>query len=135
VYGADLYSGADERRDRRVTAEFNWWLLLVGLVVGAGLTWLVLADLGPAPDEPTAEETEAQLEADWIAARFEERGELADPRTIAETLQLDRLYRGPDPRLAPSRPRPRRAAAGRDRDAVDVGDAPNDRRGGDRTGI
>ena len=97
-----------------MTAEFNWWLLLVGLVVGAGLTWLVLADLGPVSDDPTAEETEAQLEADWIVARFEERGELADPRAIAATLELDRLYRGRDTRLAPSRPRPPRPPAGRD---------------------
>ena len=25
-------------------AEFNWWLLIVGLVVGAGLVWLVVLD-------------------------------------------------------------------------------------------
>ena len=29
---------------RPVNAEFNWWLLIVGLVIGAGLVWLVLAD-------------------------------------------------------------------------------------------
>jgi hypothetical protein len=27
-----------------VNAEFNWWLLIVGLVVGAGLVWFVLMD-------------------------------------------------------------------------------------------
>ncbi len=37
----------DERRSaysRVVNSEFNWWLLIVGLVVGAGLVWLVVAD-------------------------------------------------------------------------------------------
>ncbi|HET7028554.1 MAG TPA: hypothetical protein VFI28_12745 [Candidatus Limnocylindrales bacterium] len=120
-----------------MTAEFNWWLLLVGLVLGAGLTWLVLADLGPVSDDPTAEETEAQLEADWIAARFAERGELADPRAIAETLELDRLYRGPDPRLAPSRPRAPRSPARGDPDTSDTSDAREIEREAesDRTGV
>ena len=27
-----------------MNAEFNWWLLIVGLVIGAGLVWLVVAD-------------------------------------------------------------------------------------------
>jgi hypothetical protein len=27
-----------------VNGEFNWWLLILGLVIGAGLVWLVLAD-------------------------------------------------------------------------------------------
>ena len=27
-----------------MSAEFNWWLLIVGLVAGGALTWLVLAD-------------------------------------------------------------------------------------------
>jgi len=33
---------ADERRP--VSADFNWWLVLVGVVLGAALTWLVLAE-------------------------------------------------------------------------------------------
>ncbi len=28
-----------------MNAEFQWWLLIVGLVVGGGLVYLVLADL------------------------------------------------------------------------------------------
>ena len=27
-----------------MVAEFNWWLLIVGVVAGGVLTWLVLAD-------------------------------------------------------------------------------------------
>ena len=27
-----------------MSTDFNWWLLIVGVVVGGALTWLVLAD-------------------------------------------------------------------------------------------
>jgi hypothetical protein len=97
-----------------MNSEFNWWLLLVGIVVGAGLAWLVLADLGRSESsgEPLDEETELQLEADWIAARFDERSRPADRDLLTETLELDRLYRTPGLRLAPTRPRqPKRAPA------------------------
>ncbi|HEY3523479.1 MAG TPA: hypothetical protein VGK63_07220 [Candidatus Limnocylindrales bacterium] len=98
-----------------MTTDFDWWLLLVGIVVGAGLAWLVLADFGPsAVPDPESEQTELQLEADWIAARFEERGTDVDRRLLADALELDRLYRTPGVRLAPSRPRSpvTRSAAG-----------------------
>ena len=36
--------GGASYTSRRVNAEFNWWLLIVGLVVGAGLVWFVLMD-------------------------------------------------------------------------------------------
>jgi hypothetical protein len=88
-----------------VNAEFNWWLLLVGIVVGAGLSWLVLADLGGPRGEPPPDETEVQLEADWIAARLDERGRPLDSALLTEVLDLDRLYRTPDVRLAPTRRR------------------------------
>ena len=31
-----------------MSAEFNWWLLIVGVVAGAALTWLVVADSSAA---------------------------------------------------------------------------------------
>ncbi len=95
-----------------MNAEFNWWLLLVGLVIGAGLAWLVLANLDDRDAGP--EETELELEADWIAARFAEQDRDVDAAEIAETLELDRLYRRGAPHLAPSRVRPARTA-GEDR--------------------
>ncbi|HEU4671297.1 MAG TPA: hypothetical protein VFS32_00180 [Candidatus Limnocylindrales bacterium] len=89
-----------------MTSDFDWWLLLVGIVVGAGLAWLVVAEFGPsAVPDPESEQTELQLEADWIAARFEERGATIDRALLADALELDRLYRTPDIRLAPTRPR------------------------------
>ena len=51
--GRSLYFAA-------VNAEFNWWLLIVGLVVGAGLVWLVVLD---------SRRREADVDADGTAAR------------------------------------------------------------------
>jgi hypothetical protein len=91
-----------------MNSEFNWWLLLVGIVVGAGLSWLVLADLGQSREPEPLDESGLELEADWIAARFAERDRSIDTEVLTDALRLDRLYRSDEPRLAPTRPRPRR---------------------------
>jgi hypothetical protein len=88
-----------------MNAEFNWWLLLVGIVVGAGLTWLVLADLADRRGPIVPDDSELDLEADWIAARFVEQEREVDRADVVDTLRLDRLYGSDVPRLAPSRPR------------------------------
>src|SRR5437667_12498274 len=49
----------------RMNTEFNWWLLTVGIVVGAGLVWLVLADVRRREDE--VGKAERRFEAAWIA--------------------------------------------------------------------
>ena len=48
-----------------MSAEFNWWLLIVGIVVGAALTWLVLSDSNRREHELSEEELAA--ESGWIA--------------------------------------------------------------------
>ena len=48
-----------------MSAEFNWWLLIVGVVAGAALTWLVVADSGRREREIS--ERELPAEATWIA--------------------------------------------------------------------
>jgi hypothetical protein len=62
-----------------VSAEFNWWLLIVGIVVGGALTWLVIADSSRRDIELTGEETDA--EAGWIART------LADPDLDADAVE------------------------------------------------
>ena len=47
-----------------MVAEFNWWLLIVGVVAGGVLTWLVLADTTRREREIGDEELLA--EAAWI---------------------------------------------------------------------
>ena len=59
-------------------SEFNWWLLLLGLVVGGGLTWLVLAETRRR--EQDLEEADLADEAVWLEERLAE--EVArSPRT------------------------------------------------------
>ena len=41
-----------------MNAEFNWWLLILGLAAGAGIAWLVLTDLARR-DEDLAERERA----------------------------------------------------------------------------
>ena len=82
-------------------AEFNWWLLIVGLVVGAGLTWLVLAD-GRRREEDLLE-AELATEADWIATNLAADGRRTDAATVLEMLRLHRAWlAGPPPDDAPA---------------------------------
>jgi hypothetical protein len=71
-------------------SEFNWWLLIVGLVIGAGLVWLILADSHRRESEIT--EIELPAEAAWIAATMEEAGQPLDAETAERVLLLHRAY-------------------------------------------
>jgi hypothetical protein len=73
-----------------MNAEFNWWLLIVGLVVGAGLVWLVIADWSRREED--LDVTERQTESAWIAETLRERGESVDAVAAAEILALHREY-------------------------------------------
>ena len=73
-----------------MTAEFNWWLLLLGLVVGGGLTWLVLADTRRR--EQDLEDDELPDEAAWIEARMADEGDALPAETIQRVVQLHRAY-------------------------------------------
>jgi hypothetical protein len=73
-----------------MNAEFNWWLLIVGLVAGAGLVWLVIADWGRR--EQDMAEDEIAVESAWIAQVLRERGEHLDPQAAEEILLLHRSY-------------------------------------------
>ncbi len=68
--------------------EFQWWLLLVGLVIGALLVFLVMVDFTRSADE----QTEAELihEADWIAGLFAGTAGEVDPALVQEILRLNR---------------------------------------------
>ena len=73
-----------------MTAEFNWWLLLLGLVVGGGLTWLVLADTRRR--EQDLEDDELAEEAAWLEARMAEEGRPLPADTLEHVVRLHRAY-------------------------------------------
>ena len=79
-------------------AEFNVWLLIVGLVVGAGLAWLVMMDGRRRETEIDA--VELPREAAWLSAVLTEDGYDVSPEAAEQALLLHRAYLGappPDP--------------------------------------
>ena len=73
-----------------MTSEFNWWLLLLGLVVGGGLTWLVLAETRRR--EQDLEEADLADESVWLEERLAEEGRALSPDTIERVIRLHREY-------------------------------------------
>src|SRR5829696_5047889 len=70
---------APQRVAPAVNAEFNWWLLIVGLVIGAALVYLVLADSSRRESDVAAEEL--PREAAWISSILNEEGDPIAPET------------------------------------------------------
>ena len=73
-----------------VSAEFNWWLLIVGLVAGGVLTWLVMADSNRRDAEVSDEELAA--EAGWIARSLDDPA--LDAEAAERVLRAHRRYLG-----------------------------------------
>jgi len=78
-----------------VNDEFNWWLLIVGLVIGAGLTWLVLAD--SSRREVDIEDRELDAESRWIADALADLHRPLDDERVLDVLRLHRAYRATAP--------------------------------------
>jgi hypothetical protein len=73
-----------------VNAEFNWWLLIVGLVVGAGLVWFVLMDTRRREED--VDERERPREALWLSRMLEDEGHDVSPDAAERLLALHRAY-------------------------------------------
>jgi hypothetical protein len=71
-------------------AEFQWWLLIVGLVAGGGLVAVVSMD-GRRREEDLAD-LERRAEATWIAERFASADRPIDARTVESVLRIHREY-------------------------------------------
>lgn len=71
-------------------AEFNWWLLFVGIVVGGALTWLVLAEASRRDRELGEQELDA--EAAWIAGSLGQP--TVDAKVASDVLRAHRRYLG-----------------------------------------
>ena len=77
-------------------AEFNVWLLIVGIAAGAAVTWLVVGNLSRSEDEIAP--AEQASEAAWIARLIEEHGGRVPVALVEQILELHRRYLkgGPD---------------------------------------
>ena len=73
-----------------MNAEFNWWLLMVGLVVGAGLVWFVVAD--QRRREVDIDAAERAREALWLSASLADEGHDVSPEQAERVLVLHRAY-------------------------------------------
>jgi len=73
-----------------MNAEFNVWLLIVGLVLGAGLVWLVIMDSRRRESEIDA--VERPREAAWLSAVLAEDGFDVSPDAAERLLVLHRAY-------------------------------------------
>ena len=73
-----------------MNAEFNVWLLIVGLVLGAGLVWLVVMDSRRRETEIDA--AERPREAAWLSAALHEEGFDISPEAADRLLLLHREY-------------------------------------------
>jgi hypothetical protein len=71
-------------------AEFQWWLLIVGLVAGGALVAVVMMD-ARRRDEDVGE-LERRAEATWIADRLSRRDRPVDPATVETILAAHRAY-------------------------------------------
>jgi hypothetical protein len=73
-----------------VSGEFNVWLIIVGLVAGAALTWLVMSETTRRDAEIDERETDA--EAAWIAHTLGEPH--LDAELASDVLRAHRRYLG-----------------------------------------
>ena len=78
-----------------MNAEFNVWLLIVGLVVGAGAVWVVIMD--SRRGEADIDARERPREAAWLSAVMAEDGYDVSPDAAEQLLLLHRAYLGAPP--------------------------------------
>jgi len=91
---------------RAVNAEFNWWLLIVGLVVGAGIAWFVLME--SRRRETDIDDQERPREALWLSRVLTDEGHPVSPEVTERLLVLHEAYLEAPP---PDDPEPADAAA------------------------
>jgi hypothetical protein len=71
-------------------AEFQWWLLIVGLVAGGALVAVVTMDARRREED--VGELERRAEATWIAERLSRPEREIDPAAVESVLAAHRAY-------------------------------------------
>ena len=103
MYGRDRSPGGPSLYFAAVNAEFNWWLLIVGLVVGGGLVWFVLMD--SRRRDVDVDERERPREAAWLSRLLADEGHDVSPEAVERLLLLHRTYlEAPPPDDPPTTP-------------------------------
>ena len=69
---------------------FQWWLVILGIALGAGLLWLILGRLPRQEDDVAPSERAA--EAVWISRTIEDGGGIAPTALVEEILELHGAY-------------------------------------------
>ena len=72
--------------------EFQWWVLIVGLVVGGTVVGLLTTSFQRTDADLEADEREA--EATFIAGHLSSAGAAVDAATVASVLEAHREYLG-----------------------------------------
>ena len=106
-------------------ADYVWWFLIVGLVIGGAVVAVISIDFSRRAEDVAEDELEA--EATMIAGQLRADGHAVDAATVAEVLRADRHYRRLPPpdhlEAADTARAPRSAADGHpDDEANHVGD-------------
>jgi hypothetical protein len=89
-------------------ADYVWWFLIVGVVVGGVLVAAISMDNSRREEDIAGEEREA--EATFLAAQLSADGRMVDREIVAEVLDAHREYRrlpppdGFEPAAEPSEP-------------------------------
>lgn len=73
-----------------MNSEFNWWLLILGLVIGAGVVWLILAD--SRRRELDVADAERESEARWIGEAMRDAGRRISDADALDVLRLHEAY-------------------------------------------
>ena len=73
-----------------MNSEVNWWLLILGAVIGAALVWLVLAD--SRRRETDVAEREREGEARWIGEAMRDAGRRVSDADALDVLRLHEAY-------------------------------------------
>jgi hypothetical protein len=84
-----------------MSTDFNWWLLILGVAIGGGLAWLILAD--SSRHEAEVAEEELTAEAGWIARTLNVAS--LDSEAVERVLRSHQRYLGfppPDTFVDPS---------------------------------
>jgi hypothetical protein len=85
---------------------FAWWLVVLGIAIGVGLTWLFMIRL-PRVDADI-DEVELAQEAHWISRTIHAYGGVAPEPLVEEVLELHHQYlaTGAAPPTLPIEPAP-----------------------------